>query len=188
MEKLKMYTTQDSRVLKEIEETGVYRATLGSIRRKYDTISDLYLKVYKWLSHAADSIVSRPEGVEFPIWTAFNQEGSFGLMEGQVRLELEVEREHVIIFDSGKWDYILNLWYIPLDSKDNEAYEQKLEVMGIKNKSSIYMTNFYPILKREVEQSWQRLFDPEIIISGSNQAVIWEIRSEWIKNTIFPTK
>jgi hypothetical protein len=188
MEKLKMWTTQDERVLHEIKEKGVYRASIRSIRQKYGTCSDIYLKVYKWLSQAANSIVQKPAGVEFPIWTAFQQEGSFGLMDGQVRFELEVEKEDIIIFDSGKWDYILNYWYIPADSKDKEAYDQKLESLGIKNKSHIYSTNFYPILKREVEQSWQRLFDPRIIISGIDQAVIWEIRPEWIKNIIYPSK
>jgi hypothetical protein len=186
MEKVKLWTTQDGRVLKEIEEKGVYRAKLGSIVQKYDTCSDIYLNVYRWFSKAADSVVPRPQGVEFPVWAAFEKEFSFGLIEGQVRLELEVDRENVIIFDSGKWDYILNYWYIPADSRDKEEYDRKLESLGIKNRSLICMTNFYPTLKREVESSWHRLFDPSISISGLDQAVLWEIRPEWIKNITFP--
>lgn len=186
MVKLKLWTTQDRRVLKEIEEKGLYRAKIRSIMQKYDTCSDVYLKVYKWFSNAANKIVQRPEGVEYPIWAAFSQEESFALIEGQVRLELEVDKKNVIVFDTGKWDYILNYWYIPADSKDKEEYDHKLESLGIRNKTHICTTSFYPVLKREVENSWQRLFDPDIIISGSNQAVIWEIRSEWIKNIIYP--
>jgi hypothetical protein len=185
MSKIKLWTTQDKRALKEIESKGVYRASLGSIIEKYDTCSDIYLNVYRWFSKTASAVIPKPEGVEFPIWAAFEKELSFGLIEGQVRFELEVDSENVLIFDSGKWDYILNYWYIPENSTDNAEFEKKLNLYGIKNKSLICMTNFYPILKREVENSWERLFDPNIRISGIDQAALWEIRTEWIKNTTF---
>jgi len=45
---------------------------------------------------------------------------SFNLIEGQVHFELEVDTENVIVFDSGKWDYILNYWYIPENNNDKE--------------------------------------------------------------------
>jgi hypothetical protein len=186
MSKVRLWTTQDKKALEEIEAKGVYRAKLGSIIQKYDTCSDIYLNVYRWFSKTAGAIVPKPEGVEFPVWAAFEKEFSFGLIEGQVRFELEVDIEDVIIFDSGKWDYILNYWYIPENSKDSEEYEKKLNSYGIKNKSLICMNNFYPVLKREVENSWVRLFDPDIKISGENQATLWEIRAEWIKNVTFP--
>jgi len=170
------------KVLKDIEEKGVYRVKTASILEKYDTCSDIFMNVYKWFSKAAGAIVQKPEGVQFPVWAALEKEFSFGLTEDQVRLELEVDTENVIIFDSGKWDYILNYWYIPENKADELKYEEKLKSQGIKNKSLIYMQNFYPVLKREVEKSWDRLFDPSIRISDIDQATLWEIRPEWIKN------
>jgi len=186
MGKITLWTTQDARALKEIESRGVYRAKLTSILGKYDDCSDIFLKVYKWFSNAAGEVVPKPEGAEFPVWVAFEKELSFGLIEGQVRFELEVDSKDIIVFDSGKWDYILNYWYIPENSDDSERYEEKLKSYGIKNKSLIYMTNFYPLLKREVEDSWRRLFDPSIKISGGDQATLWEIRADWIKNISYP--
>lgn len=186
MSKIRLWTTQHKRALEELEAKGVYRAKLGSIIQKYDTCSDIFLNVYSWFSKAANNVIPRPEGVEFPIWAALEKEFSFGLIEGQVRFELEVESENVLIFDSGKWDYILNYWYIPEDSKDKEEFEKKLASRGVRNKSHICMTNFYPDLKREVEKSWERLFDPDIRISGENQATLWEIRPEWVKSVAFP--
>jgi len=186
MSKIKLWTTQDQRALKELEANGVYRVNLRSITKKYDSCSDIYLHAYRWFSKAANNVVPKPEGVEFPVWAALEKELTFGLIEGQVRFELEVDSEKVLIFDSGKWDYILNYWYIPKDSKDMEEFGKKLEVNGIRNKSQVYLTNFYPILKREVEKSWERLFDPNIKISGQDQATLWEIRSEWIKDVTYP--
>ena len=186
MGKIRLWTTQDKRAFKEIESKGVYRARIESIIEKYDTCSDIYLKAYKWFSKTAGAVVPKPEGAEYPIWAAFEKELSFGLIEGQVRFELEVDSENVIVFDSGKWDYILNYWYIPENSNDNAEFEKKLNSYGIKNKSIICMNNFYPVLKREVENSWVRLFDSNIRISGIDQATLWEIKAEWIKNITFP--
>lgn len=182
MGKVALWTTQDKRALKEIESTGVYRAKLDNILGKYDNCSDIFINVYGWFARTAGEIVPKPEGVEFPVWVAFEKELSFGITENQVRLELQVESEDIISFDSGKWDYILNYWYIPENEADEREYNKKLDSYGIKNKSLIYMNNFYPILKREVEESWKRLFDPKIVISGINQATLWEIRAEWIKS------
>ncbi|MHC1720924.1 MAG: DUF3841 domain-containing protein [Clostridiaceae bacterium] len=186
MSKVTLWTTQDARALKEIEIKGSYRAKVGNILEKYEDCSDIYLKVYKWFSKVAGEVVPKPEGAEFPVWAAFEKEFSFGLIEGQVRFELEVDSKDIIIFDSGKWDYILNYWYIPIDRADSAKYEEKLKSHGIKNKSLICMTNFYPVLKREVEDSWKRLFDPNIKISGIDQATLWEIRAEWIRNIAYP--
>ena len=182
MSTVRLWTTQNMKVLKDIEEKGVYKVNTASILAKYDTCADLFMNVYKWFSKAAGAIVPKPPGVQFPVWAAMDKEFSFGLTEGQVRLELEVDIENVIIFDSGKWDYILNYWYIPENKADELKYEEKLQSLGIKNKSLIYMQNFYPTLKREVENSWGRLFDPSIRISEINQATLWEIRAEWIKD------
>lgn len=181
--KLRLWTTQNQGALKELEDTGVYRAKLENIIEKYDSCSDIYLNVYRWFSSAAYKVVPRPAGVEFPIWAALREELSLGLIKGQVRFELEVDQRDVILYDSGKWDYILNYWYIPADSKDKESYDEKIRAYGIKNQSQIYMTNFYPMLKLEVEKSWERLFDPNIKLSCENQASLWEIRQDWIKKT-----
>ena len=184
--KIRLWTAQNQGTLKELEETGVYRAKLGNIIKKYDSCSDIYLNVYRWFSKTAGKMVPKPEGVEFPIWAALKKELTLGLDKGQVRFELEVDRQNVIIYDTGKWDYILNYWYIPVNSKDKEEFEAKIRAYGIENQSQICMTNHYPMLKREVEKSWERLFDPDIKISCEKQASLWEIRQDWIKHIYFP--
>jgi len=123
-----LWTTQDKRVLKQIQSKGVYRARLDSILNKYDNCSEVFLNVYKWFSKEAEKVVPKPEGVEFPVWVAFEKEFSFGLTECQVRFELEVDSSNVITFDSGKWDYILNYWYIPKDKADETEYEKSFSL------------------------------------------------------------
>ena len=41
------------------------------------------------------------------------------------------------------------------------------------------MSRFYPELKREIRESWKRLFDPSIILGNDMEyGTIWEIRRE----------
>jgi len=39
--------------------------------------------------------------------------------------------------------------------------------------------NFYPQLKRKIQNSWERLFQ-DYTISNYRQGTLWEIRKEWI--------
>jgi hypothetical protein len=82
--------------------------------------------------------------------------------------------------DTAKWDYVLNYWYLPVDDADAKQYKEKLSAAGVNNATTMYMQNFHPILKREVEESWMRLFDNSIRYSDISQATVWEIRKEWI--------
>ena len=43
------------------------------------------------------------------------------------------------------------------------------------------MSQFYPQIKREIIDSWDRLFDDSIKVNSDQRyGLIWEIRKEWI--------
>ena len=47
------------------------------------------------------------------------------------------------------------------------------------------MSQFYPQIKREIIDSWSRLFDDSIHINSDQKyGTIWEIRKEWITDII----
>lgn len=177
---MKLWTRQDESVLKEIEEKGTYRATKLSILNKYGSCSDVYFHVYEWYTQAGAHFVEKPKDVKYPIWLATGDKYKIGPIKGQALLELEIPDDQVIIMDTAKWDYILNYWYLPVDDADAKQYKEKLSAAGVNNPTAMYMQNFHPILKREVEESWMRLFDNTIRYSDISQATVWEIRKEWI--------
>ncbi|MBQ9067450.1 MAG: DUF3841 domain-containing protein, partial [Eggerthellaceae bacterium] len=83
------------------------------------------------------------------------------------------------------WNRMLNLQYVGKDEADEEAFEAKLANMGIKNAAEAFSTSFYPTVKREIQQSWQRLYQatdeiPETYV----MAGLWELRSEWLVDTM----
>lgn len=91
----------------------------------------------------------------------------------------------MILFEASKWNRILNLSYIPKDENDCKIYVDSLERQGIKNETTVYMSNFYPHLKQKVIKSWDSLFEENRDLSKLNQAALWELRKEWIVSDKF---
>ncbi|MBU5436979.1 DUF3841 domain-containing protein [Tissierella sp. MSJ-40] len=186
-EKIRIWTRQDKRVLKELEEKGIYRVKEEYIIEKMDTISDYYIRLYDWYVKKAEKIISRPEGVTYPIWVSLTSETMLQPTEDTVILELEVPKKYVIITDSEKWGYVINYWYVPLNTEDERLHNEELKKYGIGNESALYTTdkgNFYPLLKNKIIKSWDRLFDDSLPSSGMSQGTIWEIRKEWVVDVL----
>jgi hypothetical protein len=148
--------------------------------------ADVYLDTYSWYAKKAEEIVPKPEEVEYPIWLATSPDQVPPLRKdtNHVILELQVDAEEVIILDEKKWGYVVNYWYIPEDEEDAEEHKQQLEKYGIDSESSIYMEDFYPLLKQKIVDSWDRLFDSSIQLSDQTVATLWEIKEEWVVNVI----
>ena len=44
-----------------------------------------------------------------------------------------------------------------------------------------YMSRFYPQIKREIIDSWDRLFDDSVHLNSDQRyGIIWEIKKEWV--------
>ncbi|SKC46881.1 DUF3841 domain-containing protein [Maledivibacter halophilus] len=180
---IKLWTCQQRIVLDTIMNNGVYHVKREYVTKKYKEVSKIFLTAYNWFVANAQNIVQRPQGAEFPIWTWADPK-YVQHFDKAVILAIEVERNKAILFDSGKWNKILNLSYIPKDKKDSEGFKKELERYNITDDSEAYMSNFYPQLKSKIRKSWSRLFDENIEISGAIRAALWEIRKEWVIDII----
>lgn len=184
-EKVTLWTRQDIRSLKILEETKVFTTKREFIEEDYGDIADHFIKLYKWFVEAAEKRVPRPEGVEFPIWCSISSENMYRPIEGTVCYVLEVPKSQIIYFDGGKWDYVLNHTYLPKDPEDHKKYIKEIEFKGFKDIFSVYdgkFTSFYPEEKQRIIDSWHRVFEIENWNIFSVQANIWEIRPEMIKD------
>ena len=184
-EKVTLWTRQDIRSLKILEETNVFTTKREFIEESYGDIADHFIELYKWFVGAAEKKVPRPKGVEFPTWCSIAYENMYRPIEGTVCYVLEVPKSEIIYFDGGKWDYVLNHTYLPKDEEDHKKYIKEMEFKGFKNIFSIYdgkFTSFYPEEKQRIIDSWHRVFEIENWNIFSVQANIWEIRPEMIKD------
>ena len=184
MGKISVWTKQHENVLKILESEGRYIAKREYIVMDLQEHANLVLEAYEWLVKNGPDAKNRPEDVEFPVWVSFEKEATMMPSEGTVILELEVEESWITHVNIAKWGTILNYGYIPVDEKDATRHRQLLKDYGT-NDAKAYMSQFYPQIKREIRESWNRLFDPSILVGNTSEyGNLWEVKKEWVKQVI----
>ena len=182
-EYLTLWTRQVSEMLGEIKDYGVYKVKEEYIRKKNDTISDYYLKLYKWFTDEAKKYVD-VKG-EYPIWLSVADEFRLRPVEDTVTLKLRVPSKEVLLCNYDAWGYTVNYFYVPLDEADKARHKEELTKNGLVSDDELFLTskgNFYPLLKREVVKSWERIFTLKPTdLNACLVAVTWEIKKEWIE-------
>ncbi len=185
--KVNLWTRQDIKSLDELEKNSVLRITQNHIDKKFDIIADYITEVYQWFITAASQRVQKPEDVEYPIWCSVSEENMLRPTEETVVYVIEVDESEIIYFDSIKWDYVLNHLYIPTDEADADAYREEMKRRGHKDIYSFFekrTAHFYPRERKQIVESWVRVFDIDQRDIFRVQANIWEIRPDMIKDII----
>ncbi len=181
-----LYSSQTNDVFRIIKTEGIYFAKFKFIKEKYGEVSDVFLNAYGWYNENADKIVKKPKEAESGIW-AFKDVHFLELNDNSTILKLKVPLDEVIFFRMSDWNKVLNLRYIGLDEEEEKIYEKKLINMGIKYEGDVFLTPYYPLLKRDLIKSFNNLFRfNESIKEGKLntipdiQAGLWQIKKDWI--------
>lgn len=180
VDRVKVWTKQHIKVLEEIEKTGVYRAKRAGISNDLEEHAPLVLETYDWLVKNSPNAADKPDDAEYPVWVSLSADTAMLADPNTVVMELEIEEKLITYINIAKWGAILNYSYIPSDAADARRHFELLEAYGVSD-AKAYMTQFYPDIKREIVDSWKRLFDDSIKL-GNDSAYgnIWEVRREWI--------
>ena len=183
METVRLYTRQDIRSLKEIEEKGYFTNKISYVKENFGVISDYILNCYNYFVKEASKIVPKPDEVEMPVWCGVSNKNCMPVTENTVVYVLDVPEDEVIYFDGVKWDYVLNHHYIPLNEEDDKKYKKRLKEKGIDNGFEFFegkYKNVFPEERQIVIDSWARIFDIDEWDIYRVQANIWKIKKEWI--------
>lgn len=177
---IRLFTAQAQVVLDAIERDGRSRVKREFVQRKYGSEAWVFQQAYSFFAQNAPRYVERPDGAESGIW-CFRDWHWAVAGTGCKLIELAVPRENAVLFDLRIWNRMLNLEYIGADEADQASFEQRIAGMGMKSAAEAFSTSFYPVVKREILQSWQRLFaSAENCPDSYVQAGLWELRKEWI--------
>lgn len=183
---VRLYSAQSRLVAEKLREEGVCFSKQRYIEKKYEESAGIFLTAYRFFAREATAYVPKPEGAELPYWV-FPDPSNIEVHENDVLLALDVPLDQAVFFDMYDWGKLLSLRYFPEDAEDAERFEKTIKAQGVRNESDIMLTQFYPLLRREVESSWKRLFRyHEAIRSGSApkgmhvQAALWCLRKEWL--------
>lgn len=175
-----LYTQQAQVVLDSIERDGTTMVKWDYINKKYGDQARIFSQPYAFFAQHAPAFVPKPANADSGIWCYCDSRWAVAGAGGAL-IELLVPRNQVVLFDLRVWNRMLNLQYVAADEADEAAFEQRLASMGVRDASEAFTTAFYPTVKREIVQSWQRLFEshqgcPETYL----EAGLWEIRREWV--------
>lgn len=184
--KVILYSSQTESVVNTLERDGVCFSKKKYVQNKYQESAPIFLAAYSWFVSEAEKYISRPENAEYPYW-AFRDIYSVESSGDSKVVKLNVPIEEAVFFDMYDWNKVINLKYIGETEEDEQKFRKMLRSYGITRESDIILTNFYPDLKNEVEESWKRLFrHHEDIKSGktdvvaSVQAGLWQLKRDWI--------
>ncbi len=183
MESVTAWTRQVSQVLEEIERTGSYHVREEYVRAKNGEIADYYLELYRWYTRQARRRIEIPEEYDLPIWLSLSEAQKLPPAPGTVSFTLEIPRDHLVIADMDKWGYRVNYMYIPTSPEDEHRHNEELRRYGISSEAALVSGpkgNFYPLLRRKIVESWDRIFIPSDC-ADNNVGTVWEIRPEWIR-------
>ncbi len=184
--KVNLYSAQSELVVKILERDGVCFSKKEYVIKKYEESAPIFIAAYDWFVTAAEKYLPKPKGAEYPYW-AFLDKHSVDQPADSKSLELWIPLDEVLFFDMYDWNKVLCLQYIGETKADEEQFHQMIRDYGIRKESDIILTNFYPHLKRQVQDSWIRLFRHHENIKqgntesvGSVQAGLWQLKKEWM--------
>ena len=180
-DRITVWTRQNKQIIKDLEENGRYIASKNRIAADMEDTAPVMFVAYDWLVKYSPKAHLRPADVEYLIWVSYVKEAAMKPDENTVLLELALDPEIITPVNINKWGTILNYSYIPKDDADAKRHLQLLEMYGVSD-AKAFMSQFYPQIKKEILDSWPRLFDPQILMGGESEyGTIWEVKKEWVK-------
>lgn len=183
-ETVTMWTRQVPEVWEELQTSGIYRVKEEYIRLKNDTLADYYLELYRWYTKVARKYLDIPKDAMYPVWLSVDEKLMLQPAQDTVILEVEVPRDKFLLCNMDAWGYRVNYWYVPLDEADARKHADELRRYGIQEEDELITTakgNFYPMLKRKVVESWNRVFTMAPQENQEAAATVWELQKDWVK-------
>ena len=175
--KLVLYTAQTEIVFESLEKTGEYFVKKEYIEKKYGEVAFIMLHAYDWFVSIFKEKVFKPETGEYPVWL-FSDPKYAKVSSLQKVIKLEIPKDEVILFDNRGWERILSCSYVGIDRSDEDKFDNKMRLQGIDCGFTAFEKPFYPQIKSEIKNSWNRIFDidKDNVLRGAT----WMLKKEWI--------
>ena len=183
---VKLFSPQAEAVWQAVENEGTAFSRREYVIKKYEESAGACLAAYDAYGREAERIVPRPDERAYPYW-AFASEDLVDRSGGLRVMRLRVPLEEAVFFDQYDWYKVLRLSYVGETEEDEKAFARGLEMRGIRDSSEAVLRPFYPDVKRQITDSWKRLFRHDAAIRKGDtsgvravQAGMWQIKKEWL--------
>lgn len=197
-----LWTIQHYPAYESLQKNGILRADEDHL-----FCEDDFRYAYDWMSEKMiDAGLMLPQGARYPVWAWHQWEGKRkrrDMREGGhakrgekiVQLTIEIDDQDVLLSDFDLFHYPLNRGYLPIDEKDDLAFEKHYESLGYShqdlNNPDVQNDDMKKI-RMDIISSWDRIFqlgqEDDGWLYGKNegksiQATFWELRLEQVVKT-----
>lgn len=177
---MRVWTKQHKDVLKILEETNRFVCNKQYVLNDLEEHAFLMLEAYDWLVNNNPRLNEKHDDSHYPIWLSLSKDDTMLISDDFVIIEMEVDEKLINYIDINKWTRILNYSYIPINKEDELEHQKLLTLYNISD-AQAYMSQFHPIIKKKIINSWNRLFDSSVSLgSDKKYGNIWEVKKEWI--------
>ena len=63
---------------------------------------------------------------------------------------------------------------------EETEFNNKIKQQGVKDNLDIIKSPFYPLLKKELMDSWKKLFTSQNLCKKYTEGAVWQLKKEWI--------
>ena len=190
-----LWTIQSITAWRVMEDTGILRCAP-------DFVDPDFVAAYKWMAQQMNERLDIPSvNNAFPLWAWYQYQnekrakpdlrvrGFFPRGQKGIRIEFEVDDAKVLLSDYELWHYVLNYWYLPRSTADEESFDATLSEKGLSFYKSKPLPD--PFYDNRIKESWTRIFDidwaeNEIALPRSDksiQATFWELSPNMVRST-----
>ena len=181
MADVRVRTRQHRAVLDDLNNSGRYVTSARHAAGEAPELKKLMIPCYDWLSEALARRIEKPADASYPVWVTLEDGGSYPKGKGVI-LELEAPEEALALISVEGWSAVLDYRYVSFDEEELRLHREEMDKMGLSDAKAC-MSGFYPEIKRRIMASWDRIFvGPDF--SGTRYGLLWEIRSEWVREVI----
>lgn len=177
-----MWAAQHRRVMDTLRRDGIYYVKNSYIEEKYGETAWVFKEAYRFINKRAAGMVKQPEEGESLIWLFADAKWTVPEHETVV-MRLSIPESELVLFDSRRWNKVLNLSYIG-SAEQEQKFEDGLSRIGINDPLDLFSKPFYPIQKKQVIDSWEQIFEIDNTPKEYLQAGAWRLKEEWIQDII----
>ena len=176
-------TTQHINVLNTLNDTSRYVLSPYYVCNEMNDAPEhkhLVMECYDWLAGHMVTAAGKPQDASYPIWLTPDTGSSYPASDEGAVLTLEIPDEYVSLISIERWTAIMDYRYLPADEEDAKRHAKLLADYGTSDAKS-YMSQFYPDVKREILESWPRVFETEGLANSQMYGLVWELKKEWLR-------
>lgn len=148
---IRAWTIQSAACWERLKHQGVLRADGRRVHHHFRP-------AYRWLTQRMVRHIPCCTG-RFPVWFWYSPKpdlrhgGHLPAGKRGVRIELELPRERVLLFDFQSWHCVLNRWHLSLSWRESREWDRRSKEFDQ------YRAPLPAQLEAELQATWERVFD-----------------------------